>query len=46
VTLRLDRSSGTVAKFGCFVKIGQFSKTFKFESNICEIKVKEAQVRV
>ena len=43
MTLPLDRSSGTDAKFGRFVKIGQFT-TFQFESGVCEIKVKEAKV--
>ena len=40
MTLRLDRSSGTDAKFGRFVKIGQFT-TFQFTSGICEIKLKK-----
>jgi hypothetical protein len=46
VTLHSDRSIGTDAKFGCFVKIGQFMTTFQFESTICEIKVKKAKVGV
>ena len=44
-TLSFDCSSGKDAKFGCSIKIGQFT-TFQLESCICEINVKEVKVRV
>jgi len=44
-TIRLDPSSNTDAKFGCSIKIGQFT-TFQLESGVCEINVMEVKVRV
>jgi hypothetical protein len=42
-TLRRDRSNSTDTKFGCSIKIGQFT-IFQLESGICEISVMEAKV--
>jgi hypothetical protein len=42
MALCFEYSSGTYAKFGCFVKIGQLIG--QLESGICEINIKEAKV--
>ena len=44
--LHFERRRSTDKKFGCFVKIWQFTTKFQLESGICEMTAMETEILV